>query len=358
MLLSLTVAVGQDQFVKVPITGPLTSLEVSEVDKRAISGESLWTIRNGDFVHPTFSPDGNTLAYARVIARKNTEGTEILLHSFKNHRTSVLLNSAAANKYATYQAFVTNMSWPRQTRLEAEIHDGDVDLTRVTFNPSTRRLIREEQVETFGDRSPQLRDLPASYQKARQQAVALFPELPRKVLDNALLNSSALVFPEKGIVLQKGYHGHDPHIWFLDFKNKTMTRLMTLSEQDSHSLRGGLSFGDSILFLVFDGQQGYLFQYREGEIRCLTKLPGSEYTALETRDVKYQSLEKIVFLVRTHAPYDKGDNPLFVFDGNRLTRVNDYKELYDADIDPQGKRIAFCYWNQGKRVIAIKTLVL
>lgn len=351
VLLSLSVAVGQDEFVNVPLTGPLTSLSSAPVNERPISGELLWNITNGDFVHPTFSPDGNTLAYGRVLTRKGTESTAIFLHRLPSNQTSVLLTSAQAFKYATYKAAVSSMTWPSRRRLEAEIHDGDVDSTRLIFDPSTRRLIRDEYVENYVDTFPDLRALPRASRQARQRAVSLFPEIPQNVLDNALL-SSALVVPDKGILLQDG------HILFLDFETKAIKRLVALPEKSGESLRGRVNFGGSILFVIVDEKAGYLFQYRQGKIRCLTRIQELNYTSPGDLDVKYQTSGKIIFQIKIHPPYEEGDNPLFMFDGNELTRVSDYKNLYDADIDPQGKRIAFCYWQRGKRVIAIKALAL
>src|SRR5688572_15264707 len=94
--ISLFVLLGQGQFVGVPITNPFGSFRSAPIEEASISGKLIGTIRNGDFVHPTFSPDGNSLAYARVLTPKNAENTEILLHRLSKHQTSILLTRAQA----------------------------------------------------------------------------------------------------------------------------------------------------------------------------------------------------------------------------------------------------------------------
>ena len=73
-------------------------------------------------------------------------------------------------------------------------------------------------------------------------------------------------------------------------------------------------------------------------------------------EVKHRSSERVVFLVRTDASSERGDNPLFIFNGDRLLQVKEYPLLHDAAVDPAGQRIAFCYWDGERRHIAIKEL--
>jgi hypothetical protein len=350
VLLALLVLPGHDQFVKVPLNDPLKSFAGAPIEETVISGKTLATITNGDFVHPTFSPDANTLAYARVLTSRDTENTEVLLRRVSNRQTSVLLSAAKAWRYATYKASAQDMSWQSPTRLEVEIHDGDVDATRLIFNPRSRRLIREEQLPSV-DEEPLPPPIPVAFHAARKQALTFFPQLPAVVLDNALRSSPILV-ADRGIVLQQNYHGADSNIWLLDFQNRSMESLIKLSDQNFADLGGGIILGSSIVMLLSDRSHAYLFQYREGMIRPLVKIEHSGHAIIE---VKYSSSERVVFLVRPHPSYERGDNPLFVFDGT-LRRVKEYQDLNDVDIDPHGKRIAFCYWDKDKRNIVIKEL--
>ncbi len=191
----IVVVAGQGQeFLPIPLKDPFNSFTASPVEEIRVSGKVLATIKSGDYVHPTFSPDGKFLAYSRVLVRRDSENTEVLIHSLSTGKASVLLSSRRAWKYATYKAYVSDMTWTTPRRLGVVISDGDVDSTELTFDPFTRRLLRERH-ESHDEID--LQRLSPSYKQARQQAVTLFPEFPRNVLDNALI-SSALVLPQEG----------------------------------------------------------------------------------------------------------------------------------------------------------------
>ena len=342
LLLCVIVVGGQGQeFVPIPLKDPFNSLNASSVEEIRISGKVLATIKSGDYVHPTFSPDGKSLAYSKVLVRRNFENTEVLLHSVSTGKTTVLLNSQRARKYATYKAFVSDMTWPSPRRLGVVISDGDVDSTLLTFDPFTRRLLREKQ-ETHDEIPP----LSPSYKRARQQAVSLFPEFPRNVLDHAL-SSSALVLPEQGIILQ------DDDVLFLDFKGKSEKRLINLPKDAAQAFHGGLSFESSIIIVLARGSKTYFLLYRDGKIKPLSEINSPGYSQVE---IKHRSPEGVVFLVRTHESYERGDNPLFIFNGDRLLQIKEYPELHDAAVDPGGQRIAFCYWQGNQRHVVIREL--
>jgi hypothetical protein len=350
LLLCVIVVAGQAQeFLPIPLKDPFDSFNASPVEEIKVSGKVLATIKSGDYVHPTFSPDGKFLAYAKVLVRRNFENTEVLLYNLSTGRTSVLLNSQRARKYGTYKAYVSEMTWTSPRRLGVVISDGDVDSTELTFDPFTRRLLRERH-ESSDEIDP--RRLSTSYKQARQQAVTLFPEFPRNVLDSTL-TSSALVLPEQGIILQKNYAGHDQNVWFLDFQGKSVRRLINLSQDATRAFHGGLSFGSSIVIALARGSKTYLLLYRDGKIKPLGEINSPGYSRIE---IKHRSPEGVVFLLRTHESYEKGDNPLFIFNGERLLRVKEYPELHDAAIDRGGQRIAFCYWQGDQRHIVIKEL--
>lgn len=343
---------GQDQFSQIPLDDPLRSFKTSPVQEVKVSGDVLATIKNGDYVHPTFSPDGKFLAYSKVLVRGNFENTEVLLYNLTTRKTLVLLNSRRAKKYATYKAYVSEMNWTSARRLEVVISDGDVDSTRLTFNPLTRRLLREkhESADVIDTEAPSMSPL---YKQVRQQALSIFPEFPGNVLDSALINS-ALVLPDKGIVLQKNYAGHDHDVWFLDFESKSLRRLINVPPDGAHAFRGGLGFGSSIILALSRGSNTYLVLYRYDKIKGLTQIHSTGFAG--QIEIKHRSSEGIVFLVRAHASYESGDNPLFMFNGERLLQVKEYPALHDAAVDPAGQRIAYCYWEGKQRHIAIKEL--
>jgi len=349
-LIVVVAAQGQDQFSQIPLDDPLSSFKASPIPEVKISGDLFATIRNGDYVHPTFSPDGKRLAYSKVLVRRDFENTEVLLYQLNTRKTLVLLNSQRARKYATYKAFVAEMNWRTPRRLEVVVGDGDVDSTRLTFNPLTRRLLREKYESADDIEAPSMSPV---YKQARQQAISIFPEFPRNVLDGALMNS-ALVIPDKGIVLQKNYAGHDDDVWLLDFKSKSLKRLIKIPPDGLHAFRGGLVFGSSIIIALSRGSNTYLVLYRDDMIEGLAQINSTVFPG--QIEIKHRSAEGIVFLIRTHASYERGDNPLFLFNGERLLQVKEYPELYDAAIDPAGQRIAYCYWEGNQRHIAVREL--
>ena len=349
-LILLAVITGwQDQFSDIPLEHPFVSFKAPPIGEVKQSGKVIATIKNGDFVHPTFSPDGKVLAYSRVLLRGDFESTEVLLYDMSSRKTSVLLDSKRAEKYATYKAFVVGMNWRSPRRLEVLVSDGDVDLTGLTFDPYSRKLLHESD-EGFDEAEAQ--PLSPTYQTPRQQAVSLFPSFPRDVLDDALRNS-ALVIPDKGIVLQKNYAGHDANVWYLDFQDKSVKSLIILSGEPPRAFNGGVHFNSSIILLLSHAQKDYLFLYRDGKIGTLGEFNSTGFSRIE---VKHRSSSRVIFLVRAYAAYERGDNPLFIFDGEKLFRVKEQAELHDAEVDPSGQRIAYCYWEGDKRHIIVKEL--
>ena len=261
-----------------------------------ISGAIITTIDDGDFVHPTFSPDGKVLAYSSVLVNGDLENTEVLLHNLGTNRRSLLLSSKKAATYATYKAFVTEMKWTSAKRLAVKISDGDVDSTQLIFDPQRRRLLKER---FEGGDEPETRPLSPVEQKVYQQARSLFP--------------------------------HD----------------------SVNAFNGGVSFKSATVLALSRGTKTYLFLYRDEKISRLGEFDSIGYSWIE---VKHVSSSKVIFLLRTHETFDRGDNPLFIFDGTKLLRIKEYSELHDAAVDPAGRRIAYCYWAGDKRHIAVKEL--
>lgn len=350
-LLLLTVTTrAQEKPSEIPlITDPFKTFSGPQVTETEISGAIVTTINNGDFVHPTFSPDGKLLAYANVLVKGDFENTEVFLHDLTTNRRSILLNSRKAATYATYKAFVTEMKWTSVKRLEIQISDGDVDATRLIFDPQRRRLLKEQ---AEGGDEVETRPLSPVKQKAYQQALSLFPSFPREVLENAL-RTTALVIPDQGIVLQKNYAGHDENVWFLNLTDKSVKALINLSDDAINAFNGGVAFKSAIVLALSRGPKTYLFLYRDGKISRQGEFNSGGFSWIE---VKHVSSSKVIFLLRTHETSDQADNPLFIFDGTQLRRIREYSALHDAAVDPAGRRIAYCYWARDKRHIVVKEL--
>ena len=339
---------AQNKSFEIPLDD--RSISAPAVNEVKISSAVIATLENGDFVHPTFSPDGKTLAYSKVLVRGNFENTEVVLYDLSTRRNSVLLDSRKAKRYATYKAFVTGMAWSSPRRLEVSVGDGDVGSTRLIFDPHKRKLLRQTAQDWDETEVP---PMSAINHKAYEQAQAIFPSFPTKVLDHALRTTNVLVIPDQGIVLQTNDAGHDHNVSFLDFPNRSIKALINLSADSTRAFNGGLGFKSSIILVLSSEPDAYLFLYRDGKISVLGKFKSPGFNTIE---VKHVSSSKVIFLVRTHPTYERGDNPLFVFDGKQLLRIKEYAELYDTDVDPRGQRIAYCYWVGKKRHIVVKKL--
>ena len=348
LLLTITTR-AQEKPSDIPLDNPFTTFSGPLVSETKISGATVTTINNGDFVHPTFSPDGKVLAYSNVLVKGDFENTEVFLHDLSTNRRSILLNSRKAVTYATYKAFVTEMKWTSAKRLEVTISDGDVDSTRLIFDPQRRKLLTER---FEGGDEFETRPLSPVEQKAYQQARSLFPSFPPEVLDNAL-RTTALVIPDQGIVLQKNYAGHDGNVWFLDFQNKSVKGLINLPDDSVNAFNGGVGFKSAIVLALSHDTKTHLLLYRDGKLSRLGEFNSSGFSLIE---IKHVSSSKVIFLLRTRETFDRGDNPLLVFDGTQLLRIKEYSELYDAAVDPSGRRIAYCYWAGDKRHIVVKEL--
>ena len=267
-----------------------------------ISGRVIATITDGDFVHPAFSPDGRFLAYSQVLVSGEFENTKVVLRDLSTKRETVLLNSKQAKRYATYKAAVTAMKWTSARRLEVEVSDGDMGLTYLTFDPLRRKLLKE-RTDDLDLIQPETPRLSPEYEKAYQQARLLFPATSEEALIRAF--------------------------------------------------NGGVAFKSAIVLALTRGPKVYLYLYQDGKIAELGQFNSSGPGWIE---VKHVSPARVIFLLKTYAPYERGDNPLFVFDGRQLARVKEYSELYDAAVDPRGQHIVFSYWAGDKRHLVVKEL--
>src|SRR5438128_366318 len=65
----------------------------------------------------------------------------------------------------------------------------------------------------------------------------------------------------------------------------------------------------------------------------------------------------VLFIVTVHPPYERGHNPAFWYQGERLLPLADYAELADFDVHLPTRRIAFVYWDGEQRHLAVKELL-
>src|SRR6266545_1803560 len=73
---------------------------------------------------------------------------------------------------------------------------------------------------------------------------------------------------------------------------------------------------------------------------------------------RYAGVDDDVWLfLMVHQSYEHGNNPAFLYDGERLLPLAGYADLADFDVHPATRRIAFVYWDGTQRHLAVKELV-
>src|SRR6266550_1545356 len=98
-----------------------------------------------------------------------------------------------------------------------------------------------------------------------------------------------------------------------------------------------------------------LYRLRSGRVRSLTRISARpQQSGLALRAGRSGDAW---FIVTVHPPYERGHNPAFRYDGERLLPLADYAELADFDVHLPTRRIAFAYWEGVQRHLAVKELL-
>ena len=338
-------------------TAQIKPAQVSS-DAAKITGKTIALISDGDFVYPTLSPDGNQIAYSRVVVKNKTELTEIIVKDLRTNRAVVLLTPQTSKKYAAYAAFVSGFEWVDNNKLTATISDGDVDSTDLTFNVKTRRIIKTEY---SGDE-----DYPGSLvQKDLEFAVKpvqqIAPQMPVEVVNEALqTGNGAFAVEKRGVVFQHHYFKYDDHIHFFDFQAKTRRILLEVNDSFERlpSLLGGFALKNKIIFAL-DARTGVrIYEHYNGETKLLIEHRPANFKPNNFGFViKYRTPEKILFMLQPSSTIAEVRGTLWIYDANGLRQTSDQSNLLDADVNAKAKRIAFSYWEKEKRHIAVKELV-
>jgi hypothetical protein len=286
-----------------------SSLNIDDRTIVLLAPEVIASITGKDLVHPTLSPDGKFLAYAEVLVQKGVENTAVRILNLETRKSTLLIDDKTAAKYKTYSSFVSAMNWSQTDRLVVTISDGDVDSTELTFDPGSYKLISTKFQEA--GISPEVK---ARQEKLLQQIRSLFPTVNFEVLKNEIYRRQILA---NGTILIPGkLFDQEDNLWIFNLHNKSVKKL--LNNQDP--LAKSLLRDDSRLKII------------------------------------YSSSQRTIIIVYIYASYEQGNNPLYILENGRLRRSTDYQELYDVSVDTKGKRIAYCYWINGKRQIVVKEL--
>ena len=350
-------AIGEKSMPVLSSSDALSELSLVPVEETRLSGNTLLMLRDGDFVHPAFSPDGRKLAYSRVVVEGGTELTEVLVRDLSSGEVRVLLDPGSSKDYATYKAYVSDLEWIDEKRIEARISDGDVGSSIVSFDAYTGEVVQGKgrilaQKDLVWD--PLEMERSAEEEEFLKKAASSFPSLRREVLLSAFNIQSTFPVPDTGYVIQKHYHGEDSHIWYLELEQKEMVRLLALRDETEYQLVGGFVLGDSFVLVLCGPKKGHVLEYREGDVSRLAEFETGTWGAWASFEVKASPTGRAIFIVNVHQPYEGGDNPLFVYDSSGLRRVTDFPELYNIAVDPTGQRICFVVWENDQRHLIVK----
>ncbi|HYU10525.1 MAG TPA: hypothetical protein VEK77_14200 [Gemmatimonadales bacterium] len=317
----------------------------------SLTGRTIRLLALGDYVLPRFSPSGQLLAISEVLADTVHENTQILILNMRRSALDTLLPAEAAAKYATYKAYVSDFEWLSDSSLLAWIPDGDVGAAAVTFNVRSKRIIREEHHEGEEDSIP-------PYQPLADSLGRLYPDVATPRASPSDVFGSALSWPtvrvRSAVLLQKRYAGVDDDVWLYRLDRPDAKRILPLSGGPRASLAGGFATARDVIFAAGSDTLG-LYRWRSGRLETLMRIAVRPQRA--SLSVRRQRGDNVWFILRVHESYEHGNNPAFLYDGERLLPFADYAELADFDVHPATRRIAFVYWDGTQRHLAVKELV-
>jgi hypothetical protein len=321
---------------------PFTSLPLLPSGETVATGKTLFTLENGDYVQPHFSPDSRYLAFAREVLEGSTELTEILALDLKTLKVKTLLDAKASREFAMYRSYVAGFSWKDATTLKASISDGDVNGVDLIIDAAAGRLVEKKPislVEPHGDPSAEF--------------ATVFPSIPAPVLDNALANGYRV--GNKKYVVQKNYWKQDNHIWLLDAENRQMVKLIELPDAWIYSLRGAFASGNALILFVAYGPEAYLVRHGGGKLELLYRFPVKNYQQVGMH-VQPGRGDRTLFQIITGPSYEKRENYFFLYDKAGLKKIKDVTAIYDLDVDSAAKLVCFSQWKNDKRILVVKEL--
>ena len=316
-----------------------------------IPGEIIAEITDGDFVHPKLSPDGAYIACSRVIIEKAAgeqhENTEILIFDLRRKTKHTLLNANQARKYAVYASFVYNIEWLGNGKLRAYISDGDVDSIEITFDTIRKVITKVRHLDPeWNEGAESKRLLPI-----QKKLAAVFASVPEDVFNSALTNSP-LIIGEDRVVAQYRYSKYDDSIRLFDLTNRKETILLEAPNSPVNTFLGGFVSGENLVFGLGSETKTDVYLYRNNRTKLLVSRPFEEnYTA--SLESKLTSPDKFMFMIQSKSDDKQFSSTLWLYENDVLTRVSNYKNLYDFDTNDTSKLAAFCYWQNGKRHLSV-----
>ncbi|MBK7704884.1 MAG: hypothetical protein IPJ30_03700 [Acidobacteria bacterium] len=320
-------------------------------------GRVIATIADGDFVHPTLSPDGKIVAFSRVVVTGGMELSEIRVRDLGTSQTRVLMTSERSRRYAAYSAYVVRFIWQNNRRFVAEVADGDVDSTLLTFDAVNGRLLKTvpSGPPDFENDSLVSPELMSSVPLMRQ----LRPRIPDEVIFSAFQRGNgAFKASRRSVVFQHKYNAYPNDINLVDFGSKSIRVLLSLpgDPRPAPSLLGGFARGGSIVFAVEADGSIKLYDFGGAGTVAIAELKNEDATSPGfVFDIKQRSPERVVFTLRPASTLSKTAAAVWIADARGIRRIRFAEQLLDLDI--RGSRLAISYWSGKARHISIRELL-
>jgi hypothetical protein len=322
---------------------------ISVPETRLWSSAPYW-ITDGDFVHPAFSPAGTQLAYSDVLVEDSTEGTALFVNDLAARTTRSLLNREAAQQYAAYKVFTSDLSWPEPRRIRITLADGDVGSSILDVDPANGAILSDSFYQG-GDGDSE--DFAPPLAALRDSLHSAFPDLPVEVLTSALEQPFVEV-PGRGVIIQKNYAHQDDNIWLLDLHAKRAYRL--LDPGVPYALGGGVAVGSTTLILVSRKNESFLFAITGDAVpRPLARINCNTWRP--SLDVKASTESFAILRVMCHHTYARGNNPIFTYTSSHgLRQSADVSEAYDLALSSSFDLLAIVAWEGARRRIGIGSM--
>lgn len=340
-----------------PLKYTLVALLAIQVTGYAINGEAaanievieqkaILTIDDGDFVHPTFSPDGRYLAYSKVIVEDSTELTEIYLHDFESGKTRQLLDADSSRDYSTYKAYIYRLEWISSQRLLAYVSDGDVGTSLIEYDVITGNIVNTR----FHDSEAAWFEQVSQW----QQSINPLPPWKPSVIRTAFENSAQL--GDSSFLIQPFHAGVEPNIYRITSSGE-LTQVRSATDSPG-ALGGAIQFNHSLLFIQGESsggrsKQANLLLYDKDTIKILDSITTTTDPRLKAL---FSDQSRALFFVSTSRSYEINPGKLYQYSSSGLTEWLAPGMLYDISSSSANRMLALVFWQDNRRVIEVHSI--
>jgi hypothetical protein len=329
----------------------------------SIAGRTLATIDDGDVMNPTFSPDDRFLAYSVVIVENGMSKTAVRIFDLRSRKVVTTIEGAAINVRDEINNSTIDIKWPQANRLIVRVGNGDDAIATLTFDPQTRQQI-SRSIEIGGDENPvREREKAALIATWQREIIALAPRVDRGALKVALENESQRIIAGKKAVLFGRLFDNEYNVWSFDVEKQVVRKFIVSKREftDRSYLYPAIGTPpDALFFTVNTPGEGETLQtrylvHKNGDFQEIITPAGVPNAA--TLKVVRSTPQRTILLGYPDFGDREVNHPLYLWENNLLSASRDAANLTDASTSHRGDWIALCFWQNGKRQIAIRELL-